>query len=164
MTEFLNWVSHTALSMWVRESPSIFAYPTILFLHTMGLAFLVGPSFGIVARVLGMAPGLPLAPLEKFFRVMWIGFWINVVSGVVLLLAHATTVLLNWDFYMKLGFITAAVVLLRALRKRLFCDAATPRKTKLLGIALLFCWAGAITAGRLMAYLGMRSGIVAQNN
>jgi hypothetical protein len=55
-------------------------------------------------------------------------------------------------------------VLLRALRKRLFRDAAAPRKTRLLGIALLFCWTGAITAGRLMAYLGMRSGIVAQKD
>ena len=54
--------------------------------------------------------------------------------------------------------------LLLELMGRMGSDAAVPRKTRLLGIALLFCWAGAITAGRFMAYLGMRSGIVPQKN
>jgi hypothetical protein len=48
-----HWIEGTGFSTWVRESPSLFAYLTILFFHTVGLAFLVGPSIAIVARVLG---------------------------------------------------------------------------------------------------------------
>ncbi len=166
----LNWIEQTSFSTWVRESPSLFAYPTILFFHTVGLAFLVGPSIAIVARVLGLAPKLPLRPFEKFYRIMWFGFWINVVSGIVLLAADATTKLINWDFYVKLGFISIAVVVLKRLRKRLFHnpqlkgDWSIPENAKPLGIALLLCWAGAIAAGRFMAYLGPVSGAPGLNN
>ena len=45
----------------------------------------------LVARILGLAQNLPLAPMERFYRVMWIGFWINVGSGIVLLIADAAT-------------------------------------------------------------------------
>jgi hypothetical protein len=167
---FLKWIEDTGFSTWVRESPSLFAYPTILFFHTVGLAFLVGPSIALVARVLGLATKLSLPPFEKFYRIMWAGFWINVVSGLVLLAADATTKLINWDFYVKLAFITVAVVVLKRLRKRLFHNPAVkgewfvPENTKPLGIALLVCWAGAIAAGRLMAYLGPVSGAPGLNN
>jgi hypothetical protein len=110
MMEFLNRVEQTGFSTWVRESPSMFAYPMILFLHTVGLAFLVGPSVALVARVLGLAQNLPLAPMQKFYRVMWVGFWINVGSGTVLLIADAATKLINWDFYVKLLFIAIAII------------------------------------------------------
>lgn len=96
--EVLNWIEQTGFSTWVCESSSIFAYPMILFLHTVGLAFLVGPSAAIVARVLGLAPSLPLAPLVKFYPIMWTGFWIDVASGMALLIADAATKLINWGF------------------------------------------------------------------
>ena len=117
---FLTWLEQTDLSRWVTESPSLFAYPSILFLHTAGLAFLVGPSIAISARILGFPAGLPIWPMEKFYPVMWWGFWINFVSGVVLLIADATTKLTNWDFYVKLAFIGIAVIALRMIRKRVF--------------------------------------------
>jgi hypothetical protein len=164
MMEFLNRVEQTGFSTWVRESPSMFAYPMILFLHTVGLAFLVGPSVALVARVLGLAQSLPLAPMERFYRVMWIGFWINVGSGTILLIADAATKLINWDFYVKLVFIAAAVVLLKQLRKRVFHDPAGALSARVLGVGLLLCWTGAITAGRLMAYLGPVSGAPGLNN
>jgi hypothetical protein len=168
--QVLKWIEQTGFSTWVRESPSLFAYPTILFFHTVGLAFLVGPSIAMVARVLGLAPRLPLAPFEKFYAIMWTGFWINVVSGLVLLAADATTKLTNWDFYAKLAFISIAVVVLKRLRKTLFHnpevkgELSITERAKALGVVLLVCWAGAIAAGRFMAYLGPVSGAPGLNN
>jgi hypothetical protein len=60
--EFLTWLEQTNLSRWVTESPSLFAYPSILFLHTAGLAFLVGPSIAISARILGFPRGFRYGP------------------------------------------------------------------------------------------------------
>jgi hypothetical protein len=74
MLEFFNEVEQTGFSIWVQKSPSLFAYPMILFLHTVGLAFLVGPTVALGARVLGFARRLPLMPMEGFYRSMWIGF------------------------------------------------------------------------------------------
>jgi hypothetical protein len=132
------------------------------------LAFLVGPSIAIGSRVLGFIPRLPLSPLEKFYPIMWTGFWINAVSGVILLMADATTKLTNWDFYVKLVFIALAVVALKLLRKQVFHNptdgAQIPAEGKVLSVVLLVCWTGAITTGRLMAYLGPVSGAPGLNN
>jgi len=63
---WLEWLSTTPLPVWMRESDSIWGYPTILFLHTLGLAILVGLTAAIDFRVLGFAEQLPLAPLARF--------------------------------------------------------------------------------------------------
>ena len=166
----LAWLEQTALSTWVRESPSMFAYPTILFLHTVGLAFLVGPSIAIGARVLGFARRLPLWPMERFYPVMWWGFWINVVSGTVLLIADATTKLTNWDFYLKLAFVLVGMGALTGLRRRVFRDPQIRRDARLppdagtWAVVLIVSWVVVITAGRFMAYLGPVSGAPSLRN
>ena len=40
--DWLVWLESLPLSVWVRESGSLWSYPTVLFLHTVGLAFAVG--------------------------------------------------------------------------------------------------------------------------
>ncbi len=75
--ELLSWIEQPGFSAWVRESGSLWGYPTILFLHMAGLAFLVGPSIAIGSRVLGIIPSLPFSPLEKFYPIMWTGFWLT---------------------------------------------------------------------------------------
>jgi hypothetical protein len=81
MMELLASIENSGFATWVREAPSVLAYPTVLALHTFGMAFLVGTNAAIDLRILGVAPGLPLAPMERFFRVMLLGFWVNAVSG-----------------------------------------------------------------------------------
>lgn len=85
----------------------------------------MGPSIVIGSRILGFPRSLPLEPVEKFYPVMWIGFWVSAVSGVVLLVADATTKFTNWDFYVKLAFIIVAVIALQMLRRRVFHNHAT---------------------------------------
>jgi hypothetical protein len=83
-------------------------------------------------------------------------------------MADATTKLTNWDFYVKLVFIALAVVALKLLRKQVFHNptdgAQIPAEGKVLSVVLLVCWTGAITTGRLMAYLGPVSGAPGLNN
>jgi hypothetical protein len=155
--DFLASLEQSGFSTWIRESPSVWAYPTILFLHTVGLGFLVGASIVIDLRVLGFSPNMPLEPMRRFVPVMWFGFWVNAASGVVLLMIDATKMLVNPLFYIKIGFIALAVVSGRLIANRVF---ATPvDKTpigatgRILAGASLFFWMGAITAGRLTAYL-----------
>ena len=62
-------------------------------------------------RLLGWGRGIPLAPLEKLFPVMWIGFWVNAISGVALFVGDATTKGTTWVFMTKLGIIVVGVVL-----------------------------------------------------
>jgi hypothetical protein len=161
--DFLAWLEASSLGTWVRESSSLWAYPAILFFHTIGLGFLVGMNVAIALRLLGCASRIPLAPLERFYPIMWLGFWINALSGVALLIADATTKLTNPVFYIKMGFITLAVMNMVVIRRRLFGDPnrdakPIPASGRFLAAASLVLWAGAITAGRLMAYFGPVSG------
>lgn len=157
----LEWIEGTWLSTALRDSPNVFLYPTILAFHTLGLAFLVGISSAISLRILGVAPSLPLAPLKKFFPVMWVGFWLNAASGLLLLLVEPTKFLTMLDFYLKLLAIAGAVVSMRMLYVNVFRDVSraapsgtTPVTTgsKILASTALTLWVAAITAGRLTAY------------
>lgn len=164
--DFLLRLEQSGFFSWVRESTSLFAFPGILLLHTIGMGLVVGISAGIDLRILGIAPALPLAPMEKFFPVLWIGFWINAVTGTILLLADATTKLANADFYVKMVFIALALINQRMLKTRVFRDPLIDNRplsanVKILAVTSLFFWLGAITAGRLMAYVGPVSGLSA---
>ncbi len=152
-----DWVEHTGLSLWVREDPSLLAFPGMLILHTVGMAFLVGTNVAVDARILGAARGVPLVSMRPFFRVMWIGFWVNAVSGMALLIAYPTKALTNPVFYLKLTLIAAGMVQARWILRRIPQDAGasddgTARAMKVRAALSLVCWLSAVTAGRLLAY------------
>jgi hypothetical protein len=160
MNAFLVWLESTAFSTWMRESPSVFAFPIILSLHTIGMGLVAGINGAIALRILGVGTVIPVAELERFIPVMWFGFWLNAVSGVALLIGYPTKALTNPVFYLKLALIAIALVLVRAIGRRVFRplravnDPPVPdaQQVKMLAAASLACWAGAITAGRLLAY------------
>jgi hypothetical protein len=154
---FFTWIETSGLSTQLRESPSIWAFPFVLILHTVGLAFLVGANVALDVRVLGMARGVPLRTLERYGVVMWIGFWINAVSGMLLLIAYPTKALTNPLFYVKLVLIVIGLSIATKLSARLRAlpvpdSPMMPPRVKALAVISLVCWAAGITAGRLLAY------------
>lgn len=163
--ELLTTVENSSFGLWVRESGSVWAYPTIIFLHSLGLSFLVGMNVVIDLRVLGVAQRVPIAPLEGLFPIMWFGFWVNTASGVALLVADASTMLLSPIFWLKMVCIVAAMITMVLVRRLLFRSPPAeppglPFKAKLLAVSSLVLWTGAITAGRLTAYLGPIAGLL----
>ena len=164
MWDFLIRLEQSGFSIWVRESTSLFAFPGVLLLHTIGMGVVVGINAGIDLRILGIAPALPLAPMERFLPVLWAGFWVNAATGFVLVITDATTKLTNPDFYVKMAFIALAIINLRLLRNRVFRDPLIDKEplstqARILATTSLIFWLGAITAGRLMAYVGPVTGI-----
>ena len=150
-------VESSALSTWLVESPSIWAFPFVLILHTVGLAFLVGVNVAWNVRLLGLGRGVPMKPLERYFRLMWIAFWVNAVSGVLLLIAYPTKALTNPLFYVKLALIGLGLLSAQALRRRAALhptldNEPAPPRLKVLAATSLACWAAAIFAGRFLAY------------
>ncbi len=152
MTDLFAWIEGLALATWARESPSIWAYPTILTLHTVGLAIVVGVNAVVDLRLLGTAPRIPIASLRALFPIMWSGFAINFASGLLLFMADATTKSGQRVFYVKLALITVALIVARVISKRLHQQGEAATLRPLAALSLLL-WAGAIVAGRLMAYL-----------
>ncbi len=158
MWQILESLENSGFSVWMHEAPTWAKYSTVLALHTFGLVFLVGFSGMIALRVLGFAPGLPLGPLEKFFRLIMIGFWVNATTGVVLFTLYPTRFVVTPAFYPKLLFIAGAMVSWKLLRTSVFGAPPGPdtrpiaAKSKIFAGALLTFWFLAIVSGRLTAY------------
>ena len=153
----LDTIEQLGFSTWVSESKSLLAYPSILWLHVMGMGVVAGISSLISLRLLGISPKTPLQPLERLYPLMWTGFWVNAVTGTALLMASATKRMVDPTFYIKMVFIFAGVALLQRTRNKVFRnlgpDGAPPESARPLAWAALICWLGAITAGRLLAYI-----------
>jgi hypothetical protein len=145
-----------AIGTWVRESPSLLAFPTILALHAIGMGLLVGTNAAMDCRILGLARGVSLSSLERLTPTMRFGFWLNAVSGVFLFLAYPTKALTNPVFYLKLLLIALGLFNTWLVRKRISgainTAAAASVNLRLLAIASLILWVGAIFSGRFLAY------------
>jgi hypothetical protein len=157
MAAFLRALQDSAFSAWVVGSDSILAYPMILTMHTVGLAIVVGAAVAIDFRMLGIGSNIPLAEMKRVFPVLWAGFCINLVSGVMLLVAEAADKATDTVFLVKLSLIALGVIVTMRLRRLVFSGATPamtvpPRARRLAASSLAF-WTGAIVAGRLMAYL-----------
>src|SRR5688572_14993631 len=157
MDPLFIWIETSAFSTMLREQPSIMAFPFILILHTVGLAFLVGANIALDGRILGLARAVPLLSMRRYYRAMWAGFWVNAFSGVLLLIAYPTKALTNPLFYVKLSLITVALVVGQAIRRHLqsgtvAAGASAPQPLKVLAAVSLMLWLISITAGRFLAY------------
>jgi len=151
-------IENSAYAVWVRESPSIWAYTWILSLHAMGLAVIVGINTIVALRLLGYVPDIPVAKLRKLFPWMYVGFTVNAFSGLSLLAANASNDLHNWMFFVKLSMILLAMINLELTRTKVFDDplvvngTGVPPQAKRFAIASIVFWSLAIVAGRLTEY------------
>ena len=156
MTDLFASLETSTFSTWLRESPSVWAYPTILTLHTLGLGVLVGANWMVDLRVLGVGRGLPLSLLSRAFPIMWAGFWLNAISGVLLFVADpakATTTIFMW----KLAIIAVGVAFVLLLKRKVYgrgveMDRASLGVKTVAAVSLML-WIAAIATGRWMAYV-----------
>jgi hypothetical protein len=146
----LTQLEQSGIATWIRESGVLYGYPLILFLHTLGLSTVAGVSAAIDLRLLGVASTVPLTSLEKTFGLMWAGFALTAVTGVLLFAADATKHASNPAFFVKLAFVAGGVAVLALIRTRVF---GRHERGAWLAAASLGCWLVALTAGRLMAYI-----------
>jgi len=151
---FLAWLEATGLAEWVRSSQS--GYPSMIALHALGMAIMVGLSLLLDLRILGWFAGIPLQALQRFFRLAWIGFGINFLSGSGLFSAQATSYIVDWVFMTKMtlvlvGAITAGILQPAVVKAGPNAELSAGMK----GVAAfaIVVWIVAIIMGRLTAYL-----------
>ena len=156
--QFFTWLQDTPFAHWVASDPSLLAYPTILTLHTVGMAIVVGTCVVMDLRLLGIAGDVPLSALVRAPRLVWTGFLINAATGLALFTTDAEHKAMQTVFFVKLALIVLALLVYGRLRRIVFGNPAklaapVSAEAKMLAIASLILWTGATVAGRLMAYL-----------
>ena len=154
----LESLQQSAFSQWMLGSTSIWAYPTILTLHTFGMMVLAGAAIVVDLRLLGFGRSIPLASIRGMFVAIWYGLFINAITGTLLFVADAAKRGTQPLFLAKLTLIAAGVAILFRIKRHLDAPGRDPvlvsRDTKLLAMASILVWSAAITAGRLLAYVG----------
>src|SRR5258705_8816800 len=157
MEDFLLRLQESSFGVWVSSAPTIFAYPTILMLHTVGLAMVVGPAWVLDMRLLGYGARLPVDALRGAFRIMCIGFLISASTGIALFISEADERGLKWIFWAKMASIALALIVTTRLRRAVFAGGVAPEvappNARSLAKASLVLWLAAITAGRPVAHL-----------
>ncbi len=149
----------TSLGTWVGES--LWGYPIMLGMHAIGLAIVVGIFVMLDLRMLRVIRGVSFNAFLSLYRLAWIGFIINALSGTALFTSQATTFIESAPFLIKISAVFSGVILGVFIQRRLKSRVSEwdnadaniePSATALASVSLV-CWIGAIFAGRLIAYL-----------
>lgn len=154
----LNWLESTSLAEWVRASA--YGWSSMLSLHAVGLALIVGVVFALNLRLLGLYRTLPYTSLHGLMGIAWIGIWVNIVSGLAIFTSQAVSYVSSVPFLLKILFIVLGIVNLTYTRRTLQRDAgqweaagSAPSIARWLGLSALALWLLALVMGRLIAYL-----------
>ncbi|HUK32742.1 MAG TPA: hypothetical protein VLV86_02460 [Vicinamibacterales bacterium] len=123
----------------------------------MGMGVLVGASWLLDLRLLGISPNIPLSAFRWVFRAVTISLTVNVITGVLLFMARATTWGTAIPFLVKILLVIASAATLLPLRRYVMQSAPDQRDVsshaRRLAVLSIASWAAAITSGRLLAYL-----------
>ena len=151
-------LDQSAFSMWLLSSNSIWAYPTVLTLHTFGMMVLVGAALMIDLRLLGFGRGnssfVPGAAVScDVGRLL-----AQPVTGTMLFIADASKRGTQPLFLIKLLLVASGIATIVLLRRHVFNGTKEPLVisggAKRLAVTSLLVWSAAVTAGRLLAYVG----------
>lgn len=154
--EFLTWLQTTPFATGVADT--LWAYPVLETMHTLGMAMLIGALGLINLRVLGFKSELPLVGTQALLPLAWLGFTFNAISGTALFTSDAVYFFSSYTFRIKLLLIVLGGINAALLGRRIFREPAAAggraasAGTKWIAALSLVFWFGAIVAGRLIAY------------
>lgn len=148
--DFLLWVEESWMGIFIRES--LWGYPIVLSSHGVGMAIVVGCVVAANMRVLGFAKGLSVRAFDGVFIVGWLGFLVNLISGLILLAGNASVYFFQGSFQLKIAFILVGGILMKIMMNGIR-DNRDLAVTRIISVLCLASWLGALITGRLMAYL-----------
>jgi hypothetical protein len=157
---FSTWLKGTEMSRFVTHYAWV--WPACETLHFIGLAMLVGVIGMLDLRMLGLAKGLPLAPLHKLVPWGVSGFIINVLTGSMFFAGDPFQYIHNYAFWLKMMFIAIAGLNMLAFyvtgvfrtAEALGPGEDAPMLAKVIAGSSLFLWVGVMYLGRMLPFLG----------
>ncbi len=151
-------LQESALGEAMRQS--LLLYPLIEIVHLIGIALLVGSIVSLDLRLMGLRLKLPASlTAQHLLPVTVTGFLMAVASGSLLFATEAASLFYNPAFRLKLilialGGINAGLFHLGPWRRVAGWDHARPPFAARIGGAVsIVLWLGALSCGRLIAYL-----------
>jgi hypothetical protein len=144
----------------VRES--LWLFPAIETVHLLGMAALVGTITVFDLRLLGwMMRRERVSELaQRLLPWTWLGFALQVVTGIALFLSEAAKVYSNPAFRLKIVLILLAGLHALIFHKIVYRNVATwdegevlPIGAKVSGLVSILLWVGIVAAGRFIGFV-----------
>ncbi len=152
------WLENTALAIWVKES---WGWPLALTIHAFGSALMVGFSFIMALRLIGLFRTIPASSMQKLIPYIWVCLGLQFGSGVLLWLTKPGRYLSDGLFDIKMLFVILGFFMTMQFQKTIKAEAGGWDSTGVISkrglqfVALTaFAWGGVLVMGRLTAYLG----------
>lgn len=155
----LRWLEQTAFSDWVLTS--LIGFPLMLSLHAVGMAVSMGLILVLNLRLLGLFNFVSYVFLRRALLLAWTGLSVNFLSGTILFVPRGVEYVGDPAFLTKITLIVFGLLNTGWLHRQLIresavwgAEAAAPVPLRYWAVASMFIWFGAITSGRLIAYVG----------
>ena len=141
-----------ALAEWLRYSR--WPYAALNASHILGFSLLVGASFALDLRLLGLWRTIPLAHAYRLLTpVAASGLAIAMLTGVVLFAVRATEYAALTLFFVKLGILAVGVAFAAFVHLRFDLERVTLSGQRLVGLFSLVIWLGLLVTGRFLAFV-----------
>jgi hypothetical protein len=152
LLHFFRWADHLWISEFIRDSTWIFALLEVF--HLFGLTLLLGMLVVVNLRLFGA--GLTRQTLSQVASdaMPWsiAGMAVTIGSGVLLFVSEALKCYGSGPFFIKMGFLFAALLFTFTFHRRLTKAEQPSGWSKLAACVSLCLWFGVGLAGRAIAF------------
>lgn len=140
---------------------SLWLYPIVEIVHISGFVVLVGSIVVLDLRLLGLSREIAARQLARHVLPWTFGaFFVIVPTGLLMFITHASDLIANRAFQLKLMLIGLAGVNAAVFHTGAFSSVskwdvavAPPGRVRVHAAVSLVLWAGVIACGRLLAYV-----------
>ena len=160
MTEsIVSWIEGGTLNTWVLGSSWI--WPTMETLHFIGLSLMLGALLVIDLRLAGYFRKIDILVTHKLLPWVFVGFGINLVTGVLFFFGDPGRYAINIGFQIKMVLVLLAGLnalwfywKINPVMKSWEPNGNTPALAKTIAWVSLGTWFGVLLLGRLIPYVG----------
>ena len=145
-----------ALQNWAIDTT--WAWPACETLHFTGLALLMGVTFLINFRLLGILNGVPFSAIHRFLPLGILGFGVTMISGMLMFNGNFPRYVVVPTFFLKMFFVVIggiSVLYVTLFDDTWSLDKGVPSELrhKVFAVVTTFCWLGAMYFGRMIPFL-----------
>jgi hypothetical protein len=156
----LTGLESSPFSVWVKGD-SLWGWPFVVTIHTLGTAVVIGLIFIITLRLLGLFETIPYTSLKRLFPVLWVAFVVEFATGFALWATKPTRYVVDGAFLLKFLFVIVGIALtvyLYGTMKREAASWDTSGTVSSNGVKFiaptLLAWCTVLVLARLTAMLG----------
>ena len=152
----LTYLEDSALSQWLGIS--MLGFPTLIALHSVGMAVAVGLSLIVTLRLYRVVPGLDNWLIPRLLNLALWGFVLNLITGLALFITRGTEYISSAIFLIKMLLVLIGAMIMFRIwlqLERSGPNAVTAEvdSVRVMSLVSTVSFIGAVIAGRLIAYL-----------